>query len=164
MQIAKIENGTVTQIGHYKTLFPDTSFPPSDPNAEFMQMNGCLPVVESISFNEQTHKLSPCEPYIKDNKVFIIEVVELTEQEIIERRRAQIPQVVSMRQAKLALLTANLLDTVDGAMKLADRKAQIEWEYAQEVNRDWPTLTLMQNTLNLTDEQIDQLFISASQL
>ena len=75
-----------------------------------------------------------------------------------------VPEVVSMRQAKLALLQADLLDAVDAAMQSADRAAQIEWEYAQEVRRDWPTLLVVQTALGLTDEQIDGLFVAAAPL
>jgi len=164
MQIAKIENGAIVQVAHYKTVFPDTSFPPSGPNEAFMQANGCLPVSASKPFDEQTQKLAPCAPYIENSTVYTVEAVDLTEQELVDRARALIPQVVTMRQAKLALLHAGLLDAVNAAMEQAPRAAQIEWEYAQEVSRGWPTLILMQSALSLTDEQIDGLFVAASAL
>ena len=77
----------------------------------------------------------------------------------------QVPQVITIRQAKLALLAAGLLDDVDVAVAQADRRAtQIEWEYATEIRRDWPTLLVMQTALGLTDEQVDQLFINGASL
>lgn len=75
-----------------------------------------------------------------------------------------VPQVITIRQAKLALLAAGLLDDVDAAVSAADRATQIEWEYATEVRRDWPTLTAVQAVAGLTDEQVDGLFIAASAL
>ena len=76
----------------------------------------------------------------------------------------QVPQVVTIRQAKLALLQAGLLDDVDAAVAQADRATQIEWEYATEVRRDWPTLLTLQAALGLTEQQVDDLFISAALL
>lgn len=73
----------------------------------------------------------------------------------------QVPQVVTIRQAKLALLQAGLLDDVDAAVAQADRATQIEWEYATEVKRDWPTISKLQVALGMTDSQIDDLFLLA---
>ena len=76
----------------------------------------------------------------------------------------QVPQVITIRQAKLALLAAGLLDDVDAAVSAADRATQIEWEYATEVHRSWPKLTAVQAVAGLTDEQVDDLFIAAAAL
>lgn len=76
----------------------------------------------------------------------------------------QVPQVITIRQAKLALLAAGLLDDVDAAVAAADRATQIEWEYATEVHRSWPTLTAVQAVAGLTDEHVDSLFIAAAAL
>ena len=76
----------------------------------------------------------------------------------------QVPQVVTIRQAKLALLQVGLLDDVDAAVAQADRSTQIEWEYATEVKRVWPTLLNLQTALGLTDSQIDDLFVLAISL
>lgn len=76
----------------------------------------------------------------------------------------QVPQVITIRQAKLALLSAGLLDDVDAAIAQADRATQIEWEYATEVHRNWPTLRSVQGAVGLTDEQVDELFIRAASL
>ena len=51
-----------------------------------------------------------------------------------------VPQSVTMRQARLALLGAGLLDDVDAALAAIPdatqrRAAQIEWEYAATVER-----------------------------
>ena len=58
-----------------------------------------------------------------------------------------VPQVITMRQAKLVLLKAGILDDVDAAVANADRATQIEWEYATEVRRDWPTLAVVQGDI-----------------
>lgn len=75
-----------------------------------------------------------------------------------------VPQVISMRQARLALHGAGLLDDVEAAVAQADKTVQIEYEYATELHRQWPTLLVLATALGLTDAQLDALFIQASQL
>lgn len=76
--------------------------------------------------------------------------------------------VVSMRQARLALHGASLLTVVEAAINAmaepAKTQARIEWDYATEVRRDWPTLLAMQAALGWTDTQIDNLFAAAAAL
>ena len=80
-----------------------------------------------------------------------------------------VPASVSMRQAKRALLAAGLLDSADMAIagiadETARRAAQIDWTSATEVRRDWPLVASIAQALSLTDQQIDALFVAASQL
>ena len=74
-----------------------------------------------------------------------------------------IPQVITMRQARLQLLEVGLLDDVEALVAL-DRKSQIEWEYASEVYRQSPLIESVKGALNLTDAQIDNMFVEASKL
>ena len=71
---------------------------------------------------------------------------------------AQSVDVISMRQCRLSLLQADLLDTIDSAMQSASEAAKIEWEYANEVRRDSPVLLALTASLNMTSEQVDALF------
>ena len=78
------------------------------------------------------------------------------------------PKVISMRQARLALLHAGLLAGAVAAIAampdVAGDAARIEWEYAQEVRRDSPLLPGMMASLGLTDAQVDDLFMTAAAL
>lgn len=76
----------------------------------------------------------------------------------------QVPQVITSRQAKLVLLAAGLLDDVDAAVAAADRVTQIEWEYAVEVNRNWPTLVTLAASMGISTESLDGLFIEGATL
>lgn len=75
------------------------------------------------------------------------------------------PATVSMRQARLALLAADLLDTVETAIAAMDgaagKAAQIEWEYATEVKRDSPLVAGLAQALQLDEETLDHLFLEA---
>jgi hypothetical protein len=79
------------------------------------------------------------------------------------------PQVVSMRQGRLALLSAGLLEGVEAAIAAIEdatqRKAvDIEWEYSQVIDRESPLVSTLAASMGLTEEQMDQLFVAAGQL
>lgn len=78
------------------------------------------------------------------------------------------PLVVTMRQTRLALLHhglhAQVLAAID-ALPEPDRSfVQIEWEYGSEVERFNPYVMGLAAGLSLSEEQMDQLFVFASQL
>lgn len=75
-----------------------------------------------------------------------------------------IPQTVTPRQARLALLDAGLLDQVQAAIDAAGGSTQITWEYATEINRSDALVVQIGASLNLTDAQIDALFTQAASL
>ena len=80
------------------------------------------------------------------------------------RARNPVPQQVTMRQARLALLSAGLLDDVEMVIAAAGRAAQLEWEYAAVVDRSNPAVAVVQQQESLTDAQIDDLFREAAKL
>ena len=79
-----------------------------------------------------------------------------------------VPVVVTMRQARLALLDAGLLAQVNTAVAnmpgTEGDAARIEWEYAQEVRRDSPLVAALSVALGLTDETLDNLYKVAAGL
>lgn len=80
------------------------------------------------------------------------------------RARNPVPQQVTIRQARLALLNAGLLDDVEVVIAAAGREAQLEWEYAAVVDRSNPAVSAVQQQEALTDAQIDDLFREAAKL
>ena len=92
----------------------------------------------------------------------------LTSEQIEAARVALIPQEVTMRQARLALLGAGLLASVDAAIaslpEPTKSAAMIEWEYAAVVQRNSGLVPAMGTALGMTEQQLDELFIAASQL
>ena len=80
-----------------------------------------------------------------------------------------VPQSVTMRQARLALLHAGLLDDVDAAIaaipdETQRKAAQIEWEYANTVERQSAFVQQLAAGLGLSAEQMDDLFVQAAAL
>ena len=82
--------------------------------------------------------------------------------------QSTVPTSVSMRQARLALLGAGLLSTVDATIAAMPEPAKtaslIEWEYSSEVWRHRPFVQSMGTALGLDDAQIDALFVTAATL
>lgn len=77
-----------------------------------------------------------------------------------------VPQEVSMRQARLALLGAGLLSTVQQSLDALPgdegEAARIEWEYAGSVTRSSELITSIGSQLGLTEAEIDNLFRTAA--
>lgn len=101
---------------------------------------------------------------LKDEIDGIIDNSEEMKNRLKEFRDDGIPYKISIRQAKLALLGAGLLDDIENAIASADRSVQISWEYATEFERDNPLILYFQSRLNLSKEQVDNLFIQAKGL
>ena len=78
------------------------------------------------------------------------------------------PTRVTMRQARLALLAAGMLASVNAALEAAPgaagEAARIEWEYATTVERDSPLIAGFAAALSMTDAQLDALFFAAAAL
>jgi len=77
---------------------------------------------------------------------------------------APIPNSVTPRQARLALLGAGLLDQVETAVKTQDKETQITWEFASEIQRNNPLIVGIGKQLGIASEQIDSLFVMAAGL
>jgi hypothetical protein len=75
-----------------------------------------------------------------------------------------VPQSVTPRQARLALLANGLLDQVTASVNSAGGATLITWEYASVFLRTDPLITSIGAALNLTDAQIDALFVQAATL
>lgn len=120
--------------------------------------NGYIPLLPN---NEQVLKWIE-----EDNEVLpMFTDVEITEQEI----KAKVPKVITMRQARLQLLTLGLLDDVEAVIaSIQDtsmkRVVQIEWEYAKDVERNSPTIGMLAQAVGMNDEALDNLFIEAVKL
>jgi hypothetical protein len=78
------------------------------------------------------------------------------------------PNEVTMRQARLALLDAGLLSSVQTAInnlqEPAKTKAQIEWDYSNALQRDNSFVSVLGAALGLNETALDSLFIAASKL
>ena len=79
-----------------------------------------------------------------------------------------VPQEVTMRQARLALLAAGKLAGVEAAIASMPEPqrtaASIEWEYSNALQRSNPFVAQLGAALGIDDAAIDALFVAASKL
>ena len=99
----------------------------------------------------------------------IIAELEARVEELTPPEHNGVPQSVTRRQARQALLLAGLLDAVPLALAAIpdatqSRLAQIEWEDSLTFERQRPLLIQLSTALGLNSEQLDQLFITADGL
>ena len=71
---------------------------------------------------------------------------------------APVPVEVLPRQFRRALRQTGLRDAVEAAVAAADEETRDTWEYAVTIERDHPMLIAMATALDVTSEQLDELF------
>ena len=69
---------------------------------------------------------------------------------------------LTMRQARLALLDAGLLDEVEAAITTPENR--IWWDYSTTVERTHPLVDAVLTALGKSPEEIDEMFIEAAKL
>lgn len=123
--------------------------------------------------NPNTGNVAAFETYQERDTFGAPELVEMSEAEVQAHLNPVptplvAPKVVTMRQARLALLGAGLLQQVDQAISALPEPqqsaARIEWDYSSEVHRDRAFVQQLGQALGLSDEQLDALFIQAAAL
>lgn len=77
-----------------------------------------------------------------------------------------VPAEVTMRQARLELLSAGKLSSVDAAIDAMPEPqrsaARIEWEYSSSVRRDNALILALGPALGMSEAQIDDWFVAAA--
>jgi hypothetical protein len=76
----------------------------------------------------------------------------------------EVPEAVTMRQARLALLQVGLLSQVEEVITQADTATKITWEFTSTVERNSPLISSLAPSLGLSDTDLNNLFILASTL
>lgn len=128
MEIAIIQDDQVVEIGHYKEIFPNTSFPTTGPDADFMAANNAIGVTIWKTHDKTTQKLVSCRPYIEDDQVFTVEVADKTEEELAADIAAE---AASVREKRNSLLTAS-----DWTQVLDAPVDKAEWATYRQALRD----------------------------
>ena len=93
-------------------------------------------------------------------------VRDLSQQEI-DQRIPQPPDTCSPRQLRIALIqtgiSPSLIDAqIDGISDPVQKEiARAEWEYALEIKKEHPLVGMIAASLNLTEQQVTDIFILA---
>lgn len=81
---------------------------------------------------------------------------------------SSVPELVTMRQARLALLQTGKLSVVNSAIASipgeAGEAARIEWEFSSIVERKRPYVQQIAAVLGMSSQQLDDLFTLAATL
>lgn len=102
---------------------------------------------------------------VKDDKTYKPYLItdEYTIQQIEDYWKQFVPTQITVRQLKLQLLKLNLLDRAEALVK-ADKEAQIEFDYAKDIEMSSPLLQRMAHAIGLDDDGILKFFEEASKL
>lgn len=117
-----------------------------------------------VNFNVETEVTEDGTKYVYEQLRFNPPMSdEALDKEVAKHKEAIKPKVITMRQARLQLLAAGLLDDVDN-MLAADRAMSIWWEYSTELDMYHDMTKAMTDQLGMTQEQVDVMFREASKL
>jgi hypothetical protein len=89
------------QVAHYKTMFPNTSFPASGPSDAFLAEQGAVKV-SMFRPHTATQKLVSCEPVVENGFAYVVEVVDKTEAEVAADVASKAAQVRAARDRALS--------------------------------------------------------------
>jgi len=78
-----------------KVLFPETSFPETGPDLDWLANSGVYPVEEYLYFDAEQYKRNAIEPELQDGLVYTAELILLTEDEKLLRKSENISQLAS---------------------------------------------------------------------
>jgi hypothetical protein len=126
-----------------------------------------------IYFKNEAGEVFAYETQSEREQFGAVDLVAMTDEEVADHLApdapsVEVPQKVTMRQARLALLTAGLLDDVESAIDALPepprKAARIEWEFSSEVYRDRDFVLMLGQVLGLDSEEMDDLFITAATL
>jgi len=151
---------TVYTLRQLKNDNPNVSFP-KQPSVALLSTYNVYPVVQGAT---PDNDIVTNGPITEVNGVWTQTYVgrDLTPQ---EKRKSM---VVTMRQARLALHQADKLTLVSDAIALIPEPDKslisIEWEYASTVERTSPWMSTMGSALGLSEDQLDELFVTARSL
>jgi hypothetical protein len=102
MLIAKVQDNQVIELADYRDLFPNTSFPTSGPDAEFLAANSCMTVTVFKPYDNATEKLVAVNAYVEGDTVYTVAIESLTEEELDGRIASLAAKVRAVRNQKLA--------------------------------------------------------------
>ena len=140
MLIGIIENGVVSRVGHYKSIFPNTSFTSNGPSDDFLEEFNAKRVNTFIAHDPLTHKLVSSTPYVDGVWVYTVRVEELSAEEITEQKNARWGKVRAQRNIMLGDCDWTQLSDAPGENKT-------EWANYRQALRD---ITTQDDPYNLT--------------
>ena len=101
MYVALMNEDSIVAVAHHSKMFPNTSFGPSGPSAEFLEENNAKVVTNAFAYDPTTHRLEDCPAYLVNDHVSTQRVVELTEFELSQKTTKKWNRVRAQRDQLL---------------------------------------------------------------
>lgn len=96
------------QITVLKVLFPDTSFPDTGPDANWLADSGVYPVEDHLYFDSNVYKRNGIEPTLMNGMVYTAELVALTDEDKAQHEADRLAQLASVaREQRNSLLAGS---------------------------------------------------------
>ena len=130
MQIAILTNPIT--VGDYRELFNNTSFPPGGPSDEFLTGNNAKKVNAFKAHDRLTQKLVSCSAYDDGEFVSVVQVENLSAEEIQAAKDSAMAQLRSTRNA--LLLACDWTQMTDCTIP-----KKTEWATYRQTLRDFPS-------------------------
>ena len=145
MKIARLDGSTVGEIAEHKSLFPNTSFPKTGPDAAWLAANSCAEVVVFLAYNSATQKNESVTPYLSAGKVYTRRVTDMTDEEEAAVVTAANSEVAARNRAKRDTLLADSDWVVTKALEasIATHASWVTYRTALRnitAHANWPNL------------------------
>jgi hypothetical protein len=138
MLIAIVVDSIIQKIGHYKTMYPNVSFPASGPDDGWMTQNNAKFVLSTKTFNRATQRLEAVDAYVDGDYVYTVKVVNLTDQETSDAANTTNELLTTeKRTERNKLLTESDWTQITDSPLSSDKKT--EWSNYRTALRDLPT-------------------------
>ena len=132
MKIAKIINDQIF-IDEHTQMFPTVAFPPDGTVPQpFMEFHNLYEVVDNVSYNSKTQKLKSIFPILIDNKVYVVEVVNKSQDE------CNIELLIDVRLKRDKLLKESDIYVLSDRWDSYSDEKKLRWKEYRQKLRDVP--------------------------
>lgn len=90
------------KVGYYQEVFPNTSFPVTGPDDNFLSQRNAYKVAISKEYDFATQKLISCAPYVENGWAYTVAVVDKTPEDIAIDTANKASQMRAQRNQLLA--------------------------------------------------------------
>ena len=118
-------------VGDYRELFNNTSFPPNGPSDEFLTANNAKKVNAFKAYDRLTQKLVSCAAYDDGEFVSVVQVADMSAEEIQAAKDSAMAQLRATRNA--LLLACDWTQMADCTIP-----KKTEWATYRQTLRDFP--------------------------
>ena len=137
---------------------------------EYIGIRGEVPTeIDLIGLESTTENIEKMSTYVKPFLVNGVITESATQQEIEDFRKSQVPQTASKMRFFLELFNIGITRTMvyDEINKIQDADLKeiilIKFDLSQEFDRNDEHLILLANQFNISDIELDNLFIQANE-